>query len=182
MTEWVVHKYFMHGSKSISLAKHHWNHHEHTLDDMTLHKDDTYHENKNKYLGLYFLWPYSIAVFSVAMTEAVILNLSLKPFRMNIPWVSAVLWVALFGLYQSSFWNTLHPDIHEVNLQLSWAEGVPGWDGWKRLFSFFSCYDWMKHNHILHHLRKGERKGNFNVTLPGADYLFGTLYSNVEQE
>jgi sterol desaturase/sphingolipid hydroxylase (fatty acid hydroxylase superfamily) len=40
----------------------------------------------------------------------------------------------------------------------------------------------MKHNHILHHLRKGARKGNFNVTLPGADYLFGTMYSNVEQE
>jgi hypothetical protein len=101
---------------------------------MTLHKDDKYHENKNKYLGLDFLWPYSMAVFLVALPEASVLNLLLKVFQWNVKWAYVPIYVALFGLYQSSFWNTLHPDIHEVNLQLSWAEGVPGWDGWKHLF------------------------------------------------
>jgi hypothetical protein len=31
----------------------------------------------------------------------------------------------------------------------------------------------------MHHKRKLEKKGNYNVTLPGADWLFRTYYTDV---
>jgi hypothetical protein len=42
-----------------------------------------------------------------------------------------------------------------------------------------TMYDWFKANHTMHHLRKGDEKGNYNVTLPGADWILGTMYSDV---
>jgi len=179
-TEWFVHRYFMHAPKSVSLLSNdHWTHHEHTQDDMCLTQDDDYHKDKNKYLGLFFIWPYTVVVFTVGLLEAACLNLLLQQFHMGVPWWFVVLWVLLFGFYQSSFWNTIHPDIHDVATQLTWSEGVPGWDGWKTGFHAIGLYDWMKQNHVMHHLRKQEQKGNFNVTLPGADFLTGTLYTSL---
>ena len=115
--------------------------------------------------------------------EAILLNLLFRYFGRGVSWTAVGLQVLLLGVYQSSFWNTIHPDIHGVTLQLSWWEGIPGWDGWKTLLAVIPVsqkggYEWMKENHTLHHLRKGVRKGNFNVTLPGADFLCGTYFNS----
>ena len=56
--------------------------------------------------------------------------------------------------------------------------------GWKCAFSAIyvnrerkiTLYDWFKQNHTLHHSHKGVKKGNYNVTLPGADAILGTMY------
>lgn len=181
-TEYFVHRHVMHGSKTgvNHLAKNHWTHHEHTLDDLNLKKSDEYNSNVNKYLGLYFIWIYTLAVFIVGLTEAYVLNLLLCT---NIDIRYVVLYAGVFAGYQSSFWNTIHPDIHNIHENITWLEGVPGSDIWRLLYSNIAVsndmtlYDWFKRNHRLHHLRKGERKGNYNVTLPGADWFMGTMYS-----
>lgn len=174
-TEYGVHRYLMHGEKNNEFSKNHWTHHEHTEDDMDLRKSNNYNEDTNKYLGLYFVWKYTVAVFFTGLLEAYVLYI----FLPIVPWWSVIIWVALFAIYQSSFWNTIHPDIHNVSLELSWREGIPGWNGWKQLFENIGIYNWLKENHTLHHLRKKERKGNYNVTLPGADYVLGTMYKNM---
>lgn len=134
-TEWFVHRFFMHAPKSASLfSNDHWTHHEHTEDDMRLTQDDNYHEDRNKYLGLFFVWPYTAAVLTIGFLEAAALNLLLQQFQSGVGWWSVAFFVLLFGVYQSSFWNTIHPDIHYVPTQLSWLEGVSGWDGWKTGF------------------------------------------------
>ena len=33
---------------------------------------------------------------------------------------------------------------------------------------------WVIKNHTKHHKVKGDKKGNFNIIYPGADYLLGT--------
>ena len=136
----------------------------------------------NKYLGLYFIWIYTFAVFIVGLTEAYVLNLLLSLTGNHIPFHYVVLYVAAFAGYQSSFWNTVHPDIHNIHENVTWLEGVPGSDIWRILYSSINIsdnmtlYDWFTQNHRLHHLRKGERKGNYNVTLPGADWFMGTMH------
>jgi hypothetical protein len=188
-TEYAVHKYLMHGAKSEYnlLSNNHWNHHEHTLNNMELKENKEYNSKINKYLGLYFVWSYSCIVFVVGLSEGIVLYMVLKSAA-NIqiaPWV-VVLTVAVFSVYQSSFWNTVHPDIHNIRENISIYEGIPGWDGWKHAFSAIyvnrdrkiTLYDWFKQNHTLHHSRKGVKKGNYNVTLPGADWILGTMYGD----
>lgn len=58
----------------------------------------------------------------------------------------------------------LHLDILAcVNIK----QGVPNKSG---LISRGCLYEWLLKNHTLHHLQKGENKGNYNIILPGFDY------------
>ena len=41
-------------------------------------------------------------------------------------------------------------------------------------------FNWANKNHIYHHLQKGDRKGNYNIILPGADILFGTYNTCID--
>lgn len=183
-TEYVVHRYFMHSIEKTALSDNHWNHHKHTLDDMQLKKSEQYNSQVNKYLGLYFTWTYTIIVFYVGLIEGFLLYGCLKFLcGIDIGILSVSFWVFLFCIYQSSFWNTIHPDIHNIRENISLWEGIPGSSIWVFLFSSIyiddknTIYDWFKKNHIMHHLRKGDSKGNYNVTLPGADWIMGTMYS-----
>lgn len=184
-TEYGVHKYLMHSSKNEynMFSIHHWNHHEHTLEDMNLHKSESYNSSKNKYLGLYFTWFYTFLVFIVGLTEAFLLSYLLNSIKIKVDSLSIIIWVLMFSIYQSSFWNTIHPDIHHIEENITWYEGIPGWkQGFSYLFSGLivekdkTLYEWFQKNHRLHHLRKGNSKGNYNVTLPGADWMMGTMY------
>ena len=164
------------------MSSNHWTHHEHTLNDMNLKNSKQYNSLQNKYLGLYFIWSYSFIVLFVGLVEGFLLYLLLKAINIKIKPIYVVLWVIIFAIYQTSFWNTIHPDIHYINENITIYEGIPGWNGWKILFSSIyighnlTLYKWFKRNHTLHHLRKGSDKGNYNVTLPGADWIFGKMY------
>ena len=183
-TEYFVHRNFMHAKEKTTLSDNHWNHHKHTLDDMQLKKSDHYNSQVNKYLGLYFTWTYTIIVFLIGLMEGFILYGSLKlVFDIDIDISSVCIWVFLFCIYQSSFWNTIHPDIHNIHENISWWDGIPGSSIWIFLFSSIytldqkmTLYDWCKKNHMMHHLRKGDSKGNYNITLPGADWIMDTMY------
>ena len=73
-------------------------------------------------------------------------------------------------LYAKITWDTIHPYLHKES---------PSKCG-----NFFtlknkniinnSYYKWLMNNHKAHHLIKGDKKGNFNITLPGADFIFNT--------
>jgi hypothetical protein len=151
---------------------------------MKLKESEQYNSKENKYLGLYFVWSYSVIVFFVGLFEGLLLRFALSyvGISISIGWV--FLWVLLFSIYQSSFWNTVHPDIHGIKEPLEWSDGISGSSFWIFLFSSFyidrekdvTIYDWFKANHTMHHLRKGDKKGNYNVTLPGDDWILGTMY------
>lgn len=187
ITEHLVHRYVMHNNFG-AFSKDHCIHHQHTLDDMTLKQSENYNEDVNKYFGLFFIWPYTIAVFAVGFTEAYVLSMVFNAVNMNISLLATLIYVSAFCFYQSSFWNTIHPDIHFITEKLSWSEGIPGSDIWKSIFESIpmdrnkNIYDWLKDNHIMHHRRKGPKKGNYNVTLPGADWFLGKLYSDRKEE
>jgi len=169
----------MHTNKINLLYKNHLNHHKNTNNNMTL--------NKNKYNekdDLYFTWDSTLFILIIGLIEGFVMY---KIFLdlLNIKIDFWYFWIILFCIYQSSFWNTIHPDIHSAKYTFTLLEGIPASNFIKYIFENIyinkniSLYTWLKNNHIMHHLRKGSRKGNYNVTLPGADHLLGTYYDTI---
>ena len=153
----------MHLKMYIEIAKSHNIHHKYTKNDMNLKYSNIYNKNKDKYLGLYFLWKETCLVLLVGLTIAFILNIF---YQLN--FIFIIIIIIFFAYYQSSLWNTIHPDIHHIDYKLNLNEGIPSLDIYKKL----PYYDWLKKNHIKYHIYKDEKKGNYNVTLPLANYLF----------
>jgi len=165
ITEWTVHKYLMHSKFDISLSNDHWIHHRHTKDDMKLSNGKNYNKEINIYRGLYFTWKTSIYVFFVAF----LLSLCLRYF-VYIPLIRSTGYTLIFIYYQSSMWNTVHPEIHDVHYKFTLKDGIPP----NKYYKSLPYYNFLIRNHIKHHEIKGENKGNYNVTLPLADFILGS--------
>lgn len=163
ISEWVVHRYVMHGDEDTNqTSRDHWKHHRNVQNDMSL---------KEGIEGMYFYWPQTAMILAIALVEAFLMRFAFHALLgVTIHTNVIILVVVVIALYQSSFWNTIHPDIHHTPMHTDWKHGVRGWEGWKRMF----FYTWLKRNHEKHHRVKGESKGNFNITLPGGDWILGT--------
>ena len=181
-SEYFVHRYVMHSIPN-PLSADHLIHDKHTMEDMELKITVDYNTVVDKFQGLYFTWFYTGIVFFIGLLEGFLLYFLLRYFQFfKIKPGFVVFYVFFFSMYQSSFWNMVHPDVHKKTSDITWREGVPGWNGWKYIFSSIyvsdkkTLYDWFIENHKMHHLRKNEKKGNYNITLPGADWIMGTMY------
>lgn len=169
MAEWFVHRHLMHGSPDKKIARDHLTHHLRTRPDMSLTVPATD--------GLFFTWSYSIAILLVGLAIAFVAKLAFPRVTPAFVFIC----VLFFWAYQSSMWNTIHPRVHGVAGQhMTWREGIPGWSGWTAAFSrvpvgrYTSLDAWLLENHAKHHRIKGPGKGNYNITLPLADFVFGT--------
>tara|TARA_B100000686_G_C16733223_1_gene942028 strand:+ start:381 stop:1004 length:624 start_codon:yes stop_codon:yes gene_type:complete len=60
-------------------------------------------------------------------------------------------------------WNLLHPTYHRYS----------GYGDNESLRNNF-IYQYLEKYHMIHHLNKGTVKCNYNIILPGVDFLFGT--------
>lgn len=69
-------------------------------------------------------------------------------------------------------WNILHPSYH--NYMDNKEKYINPWVEKNPIYKFLLKY------HLLHHLNKGDKKCNFNIIIPGADYLFGTYKGCVD--
>lgn len=160
--EWMVHRYLMHSKGKMPISESHINHHLAVNKDMTLktfnHED--YLDN-----NIFICWRETILITIFGLSSALLLN---KYFNINNKFV--IILSLIMIIYQSSFWNTIHPDIHNINYNINFTQGIPG----LCIFKYHPFYDWLKRNHIQHHLIKGEMKGNYNITMPFADFLFNT--------
>jgi len=177
LTEWTIHRYLMHGDERMELSRHHKAHHRITERDMSL---STVLESEGLYFGLRevtFILTMSIVIgFLIQILIGSITRIWISPWY--------IISLSLFtSVYIISFWNTIHPELHGRPIPTC-RDGAPGWMGWKTIYSNLSfpgmemnVYEWFQKNHIMHHLRKGDRKGNYNVTLPGADFILGTYHT-----
>jgi hypothetical protein len=66
-------------------------------------------------------------------------------------------------------WNKLHPLMHKYSGQYSLNEGP-----YENSLNFNLVNKLFYRNHEYHHLQKGNKKGNYNVIVMGADEWFGT--------
>lgn len=69
-------------------------------------------------------------------------------------------------------WNKIHARMHNYNINYSILKGPYDED----MFDLDPSKKQLYMNHVYHHLQKGEKKGNYNIILLGADEWFG--YNN----
>jgi len=157
--EWVGHRLIMH-TEGNPIGRDHLAHHRDVQNDMSVKR----HEGEN----LYFTWRETLAIFAALFAGGKAMT-RLVGAPSDTRRVGAI--AAALSIAYTLAWNTLHPLFHA-------AEGDPmpgpGLHGIKsmRFDSFLTR--WLFRNHTLHHLIKGDRKGNYNIVVPGADHLLGT--------
>ena len=167
--EYVAHRYLMHSSRSLPFATRHLLHHVATRSNMTLNKQHPGYATLGEEENLCFSGWESLAMYAIGLVMVIPCVAAVgAPLRSSI-----TLWTALFAVclafYTNITWNTIHPLVHGESptkcgpLVIRSPRVIHG-----------SWFTWLQQNHRAHHAIKGPRKGNFNVTLPGADFLFGT--------
>tara|TARA_Y100000389_G_scaffold204546_1_gene257896 strand:- start:8173 stop:8655 length:483 start_codon:yes stop_codon:yes gene_type:complete len=121
---------------------------------------------------------FDIEICYIAFVIFMIYLFVLKKFTKNTEYVLySILLFVTFLFFMIIIWNSIHPYIHnedpskrcKYHLFKSYID--------KKKNNFY--IRWMIWNHKLHHIRKGKRKGNYNIVFPGADYLLGTAYTTI---
>jgi len=163
INEWCVHKFIMHNSK-FSLGYSHISHHKETNYDMSLKKNMNILDT-DKHRGTAFCYKTSAYTFIVALIQ--ILTLWYIFFNKN--YIIPVLLTVFISVYQGVVWNSVHTKMHgmpNVDYNIGYPSIIPS----KYLSSKYLSF--LEKNHIKHHRSKGTKY--FNITLPIADYIFGT--------
>ena len=160
--EVLIHKYVMHNNPNSIMRKiygdYHIRHHMDVKSDMTL--SDNYFEE-----GLFFGWKYtlllSILIFSIWYPT---LHLFFTKINRNYIFGLSI----LMGITYKLLWDYLHYSFHQLS-ELESKRSNP-------------IFNWLFINHTIHHLQKGERKGNYNIIFPGGDFILGSYNSCINNK
>ena len=158
--EWVLHKWLMHNPKR-HLGKFHIAHHRETKDDMTLGMvtDDPYVMDCD-WRGTGFSWRMTLRIFPIVVTLGFFSECFLSR--------AATCFLTVLFAYTVIIWNAVHPAMHGMAQPPLWyGPSVP-------IAVPHALRRFLVRYHRAHHASKGTR--NFNITLPGADWMFGTLF------
>lgn len=172
--EWFNHNIIMHGDpnklKKIPLigaylkkiAILHTNHHKEV--EMNMDINELYDNNDR---GMHFSWNTLPAMFLQFFSVLSLFNL-FESVKINI--IVSLIVAFSYGL----IWNTIHPIMHKYEMNVKWNNGIPNI---KNIEPNNFIYKWLLKHHALHHYQK-DNKGNFNILIPGFDFIIGTHYSN----
>ena len=163
IVEYSVHKYVMHNpfpSLNHIYESHIYHHKNASLNpNLNLEEDDD---------NLCIPIDKSIYMYTITLAFSYFVLLF---YPKKIPFVYISICVLIILLFAVLIWNTYHPIIH-------------GLDGRKvcGIYSFPSeqinknseYTNFIINNHKAHHYYKNDEKGNYNITLPFADFLFGS--------
>jgi len=179
--EWAVHKYFMHTKRTFlgkfieSIGEYHIIHHIATRPDMSIDISTDDYEKLGREENMCLYWsdiiPMTIPVMIITMYIAYVMKINI--------WIPIVITVIIV-VYSVSMWNTLHPAIHNrsgynIGAPFAIKEGTFAYN--TLINSYLGQFLW--ENHVLHHNIKKPHKTNFNITLPFADYAYGTHSSYI---
>ncbi len=172
IVEWVVHRHIMHFPVQLlrKTFEGHLAHHKSIRPDMTLDTSiPEYVVLDNTESLCMFLprtWPILLFAFVVAGMFAKVLR---------VHYGVALLLFLTMNVYTMSMWNTMHPYMHGRDGYVMGCPLAQPKGSW--LYDWMTTSSWANYliqYHTKHHLLKGDQKPNFNVTMPLADYLFGT--------
>lgn len=154
--EVIVHKYIMHNKKGIIRKLYGLSHIDHHIDvqyNMKLKKD---YSKKGLYFSLLDSLYISLLIF-ISWYPTILL------FGYNILLKYIIILSLLVGLIYNFSWNFLHYSFHQVKELKKYRKNP--------------IFNWLFINHALHHLIKGEKKGNYNMLFPGGDHILNTYNS-----
>tara|TARA_Y100000389_G_C17468238_1_gene527715 strand:+ start:998 stop:1630 length:633 start_codon:yes stop_codon:yes gene_type:complete len=161
ISEVLVHKHIMHNNDDSFIRKlygdSHIKHHKDVKHDMKLRSG--YHNE-----GLYFSWSDSLYVSILTFILWYPVILLFYKFK----WQYMIILSLFVGVIYKKLWDFLHFSFHQVT-ELEAYKSNP-------------IYYWYFHNHAMHHLVKGEKKGNYNIIIPGGDYILGYYNTSVNNK
>lgn len=177
--EFLTHKHIMHSDKNSNLshfvgcipflntqyflcAEKHRQHHLEVEPDMSL--------KENKYKDSLFMgWYLFVPLFFIFLLCGII---SKYISQYNISYSFLIIFCISMTFLWEYLWNKVHVKMHNYEIEYSIKEGP--YD--EKLFNLDIIKDLLFENHQRHHLQKGDKKGNYNVIVLGADEWFG--YNN----
>ena len=157
-SEVFIHKEIYHNKPDSFIRKYgiygdeHINHHLDVLNDMSL--KEGYHED-SLFFDTFDLVYITLLIFIVWYPTVLLFY--------SVEWYYIFIAAVLTSLFYKVMWDKLHYAFHQIN------------DIGKYKDNFI--FKWLYNNHKVHHLIKGENKGNYNIIFPGADHILG-LYRN----
>jgi len=170
--EWYIHKELMHATTGWAyrhVGRSHIAHHSDTREDMSLKSSDRPQTAHNP-PGIHI--PY---------TDTVMLMLAYTLGLVGLNWLcgtqlryTVLVFISVCAILAHNFvWNCVHCEGHCSKPQ--YRDGVPRVDGLMPA----AVHDYMVWYHKMHHLsRNATHKCNYNIVLPGADWLLGTYSSH----
>ena len=181
--EWLIHKYIMHCNKKsfvyniLSLidpnkviedtCDKHIEHHKEVKPNMTLSKLSY---KKSLFMG----WQVAIYIFLFVLITLLlsryITNIKINKYKL-------LLLAIILTLIWCYLWNKMHPLMHQYSGNYSIKEGP-----YENILNFDLIIKLFYRNHENHHLQKGNKKGNYNVVVMGADEWFGTNVIKVDNK
>ena len=146
----------------------HTQHHLDTEPDMTLNQNTFY---ESMFMG----WGVFLQIFTQFFIGFTLSNyITSAKVKIYILLIASIISVFIW----SYIWNKVHTEMHKYEHNYSIAEG-PYDNG---IFDLTWLTKLLYHNHVNHHLQKGEKKGNFNVIVLVADYWFNNHNKVVDNE
>ena len=165
--EWIIHRYIMH-SPNTSLGKYHILHHKATnVQTMAITHDIRLGKTQNLCMDEYTIYAVSsiLPIYIVAIMQ-ITKNKKIIFYSLTI--------FAILMLFHILMWNSIHSYMHNEDASKRCKLYISR-DKIKQMRNY-GYVKWMINNHVTHHVRKGDNKGNYNIVFPGADYIFGTNY------
>ncbi len=141
-------------------CKSHKEHHLEVKPDMKIHEvkdEDT----------LIFRWKLFAMLFPVIFISLLLAN---KISNSNIHLLTIIIFSFIFLFIIFYMWNKVHPRFHDYDVKQLNIKVGPHDNGYFDT-SYFEKL--LFKNHEAHHIQKGEKKGNYNIIVLGADEWFG---------
>jgi hypothetical protein len=173
--ELIAHKYIMHCKnssfldniiQSIPLVNEYYNdicsshiqHHLEVEPDMHLNgiKDKS---------SLFISW-YRFSTLSIIFLICVLLSRTISNYKVDFKYL--LLLSAIVTLIWEYIWNKTHATMHKYEGGYSIKSGP-----YENVIDATFLKNALLQNHAMHHLQKGDKKGNYNVIFLGADEWFG---------
>uniref|UniRef100_A0A6C0AVF1 Fatty acid desaturase domain-containing protein n=1 Tax=viral metagenome TaxID=1070528 RepID=A0A6C0AVF1_9ZZZZ len=168
--EYIIHRFIMHKPNNL-YGNNHIIHHKHADKNMNLinRETDEYKklgDGENLIIGL----PDTIMLSILTLCFTYIFYI-FCPKKINKYFL--ILLPLIYILYAIIMWNSIHPYIHKkcgrdytiFSMPCNFTEYIAKTN---------SFVKWIIENHTKHHIYKGENKGNYNITIPGADFIYNT--------
>lgn len=169
-TEWYIHKNVMHKSDckiggflnylyylfyNEKHSTNHINHHSIMDPNGKIVEEDS---------GMYFHIYSSLFLIPTTFIMYYIISRLINNKHTYNEYIIILIVLSILSLSYYKIWNIIHPKYHRYNDTYNENKFIEN--------NFI--YKYLEKYHMIHHLNKGDNKCNFNIVVPGADFIMGT--------
>ncbi len=169
--EYILHRFLMHNENNY-YGYNHVHHHKNTDKNMNIiNINRKEYENKKIEGDNLIFQPKESIILMIVLYCFVYIFYILSPVKLNKYFL--ILLPLIYSIYGLIMWNSIHPYIHKKCGRNYTIFSLPC-NITEYIAKKNSFIQWLIENHKKHHNIKGNNKGNYNITIPGADFMYNT--------